>query len=233
MASETAAANDSATQTLLDEIRECVIEGEDERCAELTQKAADQGLEPSTILDQALVPAMKHIGDAWDRMEIFLPEAVMVANAMKAAMAIVIPMFQATAGGWEPRGTVVIGTVKGDLHDIGKTIVGNILAANGFQVHDLGTNVSPDRFIEAAEQNNADIIGLSALMTTTMPIQRDLVEFLAATDLRERYIVMVGGAPTTVEWVEKIDADGWGGDAYQACAKAIELVDAKKKAASA
>ncbi len=233
MASETAAASDSASQSLLDEIKNSVIEGERETCVELTQKASDQGVAPSTILDDALIPGMKTIGEMWDRMEIFLPEAVMAANAMKGAMEIVVPLLKAAGGGWEPAGTVVIGTVKGDLHDIGKTIVGNIMAANGFDVHDLGTDVSPDRFIEAAEQNNADIIGLSALMTTTMPVQRDLVEFLDAVALRDRFIVMVGGAPTTVEWVEKISADGWGGDAYQACARAIELVDAKKKAASA
>ncbi len=220
---------DVAIRTLLDEIRDSVVDGDREKCVELTQQAADKAVDPRTILDAGLVPGMKIIGEKWDRMEIFLPEAMLAASAMKGAMEIVIPLLLKGGTAWEPKGRVVIGTVKGDLHDIGKTIVANILAANGFEVQDLGTNVPPARFLEAAEQMNADIIGCSALMTTTMPVQRDVVNFLEATGLRDRFVVMVGGAPTTEEWSKKIVANGWGRDAYQACAKAMALVEEKKK----
>ena len=219
---------DPAVQTLLDAIRDSVVDGEREQCVELTQRVADQGVNPRTVLDEALIPGMKIIGVKWDRMEIFLPEAMLAASAMKGAMGILIPLLLKGGDKWEPKGKVVIGTVKGDLHDIGKTIVANILAANGFDVQDLGTNVPPARFLEAAEQMDADIIGCSALMTTTMPVQRDVVEFLEATGLRQRFVVMVGGAPTTEEWAKKIKANGWGRDAYQACANAIALVEAKR-----
>ena len=219
---------DPAIRTRLDEIRDSVVEGDREKCVELTQRVADQGVNPRAVLDNGLIPGMKIIGEMWDRMEIFLPEAMLAASAMKGAMEILIPLLLKGGDAWEPKGKVVIGTVKGDLHDIGKTIVANILAANGFEVQDLGTNVPPARFVEAAEQMNADIIGCSALMTTTMPVQRDVVQFLEATGLRDRFVVMVGGAPTTEEWSKKITANGWGRDAYQACANAIALVEAKK-----
>lgn len=226
MAIEISAAN----RQLLDAIRDSVVDGERERCVELTGQAISQSIPPTAILDEGLVPGMRIIGEKWDRMEIFLPEAMLAASAMKGAMELVIPLLIKGGAGWEPRGRVVIGTVKGDLHDIGKTIVANILAANGFEVQDLGTNVPPARFVEAAEQMNADIVGCSALMTTTMPVQRDVVKFLEATGVRERFVVMVGGAPTTHEWSEKITANGWGRDAYEACARAIALVEERKKA---
>lgn len=219
---------DAETQAILDQIRDSVVDGESDKCVELTRKAVDQKIVPHIIMDEGLLVGMRIIGEKWDLMEIFLPEAMLAAAAMKGAMEIVLPLLKAAGEAWEPKGIVVIGTVKGDLHDIGKTIVANIMSANGFEVHDLGTNVPPDRFLEAAEQMNADIIGCSALMTTTMPMQRNVVEFLEATGLRDRYIVMVGGAPTTAEWIEEIAADGWGRDAYDACAKALSLIGKKK-----
>lgn len=219
---------DAEARATLNEIRDSVVDGDSDECVELVGKAVSQSIDPHTILDEGLIPGMKRIGELWDRMEIFLPEAMMAAAAVKAAMEIVVPMFKESGETWEPVGKVVIGTVKGDLHDIGKTIVANIMSANGFEVEDLGTDVAPDRFLEAAEKMNADIIGCSALMTTTMAMQRDVVEFLDATGLRDRFIVMVGGAPTTEEWTSKITADGWGRDAYQACSKAMSLIEERK-----
>lgn len=215
----------------LQQLHDAVITGDNKVSHSITEQALEEGIDPLSLVNEYMMPAMDEVGRRFETNEYYVPELLLSARAMKASLGLIRPLL--TACDVEPLGRVISGTVKGDLHDIGKTIVGNIMAANGFDVHDLGTDVSPDRFIEAAEQNNADIIGLSALMTTTMPVQRDLVEFLDAVALRDRFIVMVGGAPTTVEWVEKISADGWGGDAYQACARAIELVDAKKKAASA
>ena len=224
MASETTS---GADQDLLEKIKQSVVEGDREKCVELTQQAVDQSVAPATVLDEGLIPGMHEIADLWERLIVFLPEAVMAAEAMNGGMGIVIPLLKASAGGWEPKGTVVIGTVKGDLHDIGKTIVGNILMANGFTVHDLGTDVPVDRFLDAAEQANANVIACSALMTTSMPEQKQIIEFLAATGQREGYIVIVGGAPTTEEWAKEIAADGWGRDAYDATSKLEELAAAK------
>ncbi len=227
MENATESKNAPNDRTLLDQIKQSIVDGDREKCVEFVIQAVALSMAPGTILDDGLLPGIKEIGVLWDRMEIFLPEAVLAAGAMKGAMEIVIPLFALTGGDWKPKGVVVIGTVKGDLHDIGKTIVANILAANGYEVHDLGINVPPDRFLDAAQQFNADIICLSALMTTTMPMQKDVIDFVSATSERNDYIIMVGGALTTEEWSENVTADGWGRDAYQAVAKLDEIVAAR------
>lgn len=214
-------------QTLLEQIKQSVIDGDRETCVDLVNQAVALSMAPGTIVDDGLLPGIHETGVLWDSMKIFLPEAVMAADAMKGAMEIVEPLFALTGVGWKPKGVVVIGTVKGDIHDIGKTIVANILAANGYEVHDLGVNIPTDHFLDAAKQFNANIICLSALMTTTMTMQKDVIEFISATSERSDYVIMVGGAPTTEEWSDNIIADGWGRDAYQAVAKLDKIVAAR------
>ena len=204
----------------LDQLSEAVRTGKRDEAKRLTQEAIDGEQPPRAILD-AMVGAMSEVGRAFQRNEVFVPEMLIASRAMKEALAILEPIL--AEAGIEPEHTAVIGTVEGDLHDIGKNLVAMMWKGANFEVHDLGTNVSADRFAEAAREHNADVIGLSALLTTTMPNMKDAVEAVRGAGLDQCKIV-IGGAPITQEFADEIGADGYAPDAASAVDKARELV---------
>jgi len=203
---------------MLEELKKAVLEGEDEKAAELTQKALEAGIEPGRILNEALVPAMEIVGKEYEDGKRYVPEMLISAEAMKAAMAVLRPKL--VESGVKLKGKVVIGTVEGDLHDIGKNLVAMMLEGAGFEVIDLGVEVTAERFVQAVKEHKPDVLGMSALLTTTMIHMPEVIEALKAAGLRERVKVIVGGAPITREYAEKIGADGYAPDA----ASAVELV---------
>jgi corrinoid protein of di/trimethylamine methyltransferase len=201
-----------------------VMEGEVADAKELAQQAVEQGVDPLEAINEGFVAGLNKVGDEFSCGTMFLPDLVMAGEAMKAAMSVLEPELRKRGAAREMLGKVVIGTVKGDIHDIGKTIVATMLSASGFQVYDLGHDVSVEKFVEKAREVNADIVGMSALLTTTMVRQRDVVKALTDAGLRSKIKVMVGGAPVTRGWVEEIGADGYSEDAVGAVAVAKKLV---------
>ncbi len=201
-------------------IKDSVIEGEVDEVRDMVKKAVDEGQEAKRILKEALLPGISIVGDKYEKGEFFLPEMVIAATAMKEGLKVLSPFL--ALGDIETAGTVVIGTVQGDIHDIGKTIVGTMLEGAGFMVTDIGVDVDPDKFVEAAKENNADLIGVSALLTTTMMSMKDVIEAAKGAGLKAK--VMIGGASVTQEFADEIGADGYAPDAPSAVKKAKELV---------
>ena len=208
----------------LDKLHEAVIEGDWKTAAAVTQAAIAEGVAPLTIVTGYLVPAMDEVGRRFECEEYFVPEMLLSARAMKASMGIVRPLLAAT--GAQPVGRVVIGTVKGDLHDIGKNLVASMLKGGGFEVIDLGADVAPERFIEAAHTRNANLVALSALLTVTMPSMKTTIDAFQTAGLREKVKIIVGGAPVTQQYADAIGADGYGDSAGTAVALARKLVAA-------
>jgi 5-methyltetrahydrofolate--homocysteine methyltransferase len=208
----------------LEQLHEAVIEGNWKSAAAATRAAIDAGVAPLAIVVECLVPAMDEVGRRFECEEYFVPEMLLSARAMKASMEIVRPLLAAT--GAEPVGRVVIGTVKGDLHDIGKNLVASMLEGGGFEVIDLGADVSPERFIEAAATRHANLVALSALLTVTMPSMKTTIDAFQAAGLRETVKIMVGGAPVTQRYADAIGADGYSESAGAAVALARKLVAA-------
>jgi corrinoid protein of di/trimethylamine methyltransferase len=206
---------------LLSALGKAVLEGNDPEAGALAREALAAGIPPLEAIDSGLVPGIREAGRLWDEGEYFLPELVASAQAMKAAMAVLQPALQGGGGG-RSLGRVVIGTVEGDIHDIGKTLVATLLAANGFEVHDEGADVSPARFVEKARSVGADLLCASALLTTTMSRQKDLITAVREAGLTAK--VCVGGAPVTRAWAESIGADGFADNAVAAVALARRLV---------
>jgi len=205
-------------------MRQAVIDGDAPTAATLAQQALDDGVPPLDAIDNGLVPGLSLVGEQFAEGELFLPDMMLAARAMQKAMDVLEPELQKMATQRSVVGRVVIGTVKGDIHEIGKNLVGMMLSTSGFEVHDLGVDVAPDRFVEAAREHNADIIGVSALLTTTMAGQRTVVEALAAAGLRPKVKVIVGGAPASESWATEIGADGYSEDAIGAVALARRLM---------
>jgi corrinoid protein of di/trimethylamine methyltransferase len=192
--------------------------------AELSQKALEQGEEPLTIINQGLVPGMGIVGEKFQTGEYFLPHMVIAANAMQQAMGLLQPELLARQQNVDVPGVFVIGSVKGDIHEIGKSLVATMMLASGFRVHDLGVDVAPETFVEKILETDADLVGLSALLTTTMAAQQDVLEALQEAGIRDRVKVMVGGAPVTEEWAESIGADGYAEDVVSAVELAKHLL---------
>jgi len=209
---------------LLALISDSLIEGDADRTVSATREALAAGMEPLAILDRSLVPAMRIVGERFSCGEYFLPNLIMSAQGMKQAMELLEPELRARRQSVQSRGTVVIGTVQGDIHEIGKSLVATMLSANGFEVHDLGVDVPVEKFIAAVDATGAQILGLSALLTTTMSVQKEVMAALADAGLRARVKVMVGGAPVSQRWADEIGADGYAEDAVDAVALAKRLV---------
>jgi 5-methyltetrahydrofolate--homocysteine methyltransferase len=203
---------------VLQEISESLQRGEDQNVAGLTQKAVDSGLTAGQILNQGLLAGMDVIGRKFGAHEIFLPEVLLAARAMNAGVEVLKPLL--IAEDVPSLGKVVVGTVKGDLHDIGKNLVGIMLKGAGFEVIDLGADVTPERFVDTAEKQGASVVGLSALLTTTMSGMRKVVELVNDRGLKGRVKVVVGGAPLSQKFADEIGADAYGYDA----SNAVEVV---------
>jgi corrinoid protein of di/trimethylamine methyltransferase len=202
--------------SLLTQLKQAVIDSDSAQTVELTKQAIDAGFQPLEIINQGLLEGMQVVGDKYECGEYFLPHLIIAADGMKKAMALLEPELQSRGQQAEKLGTVVIGTVHGDIHEIGKTLVGTMLSANGFEVHDLGVDVKVEDFINKVKETQANAIGMSALLTTTMTVQRDVIEALEANSLRSSVKVVVGGAPVTAEWADRIGADGHADDAVAA-----------------
>lgn len=206
-------------------MREAIENYDSDAATAAAEQAVDSGIDLLEAVEKGFAGPIRELGEAFDRMEIFLPQLMLGSEAMKAGMAVLEEAITAGGGKIRSKGTVVIGTVEGDIHDIGKTVVAALLQANGYAVHDLGVEVPASRFIEAAESRKADIIAMSALLSTTMLYQRDVVELLGNKALRDRYFTLVGGAPVTHSWADEIGADGYARGAYEA----VQLLDGKKE----
>ena len=201
-------------------IKDSVIAGEVDEVRDLVQKAVDEGQEVKKILKEGLIAGINIVGNKYESGEFFLPEMVIAASAMKEGLKVLSPLLK--QGDIESAGTVVLGTAQGDIHDIGKSIVGTMLEGAGFMVTDVGVDIGPEKFIEVAKEKRADIIGVSALLTTTMVKMEDVIKAAKEAGLKAK--VMIGGASVTQEFADKIGADGYAPDAPSAVGKAKELV---------
>jgi corrinoid protein of di/trimethylamine methyltransferase len=213
---------------LFQKMADCIIAGDAETADGLARKSLELGIAPLLSIDEGFVKGIRIVGDRFGAGELFLPELVMSAEAMKAALAVLEPELAKTATAREAQGDVLACTVQGDIHDIGKRIVCTMLSANGFTVSDLGVNVKVDRFVEEIKKRRPDIVAMSALLTTTAPNQGKVIKALIKEGLRQDYIVMVGGAPTSLAWARDIGADGYGENATEAVRVAKELMARKR-----
>jgi corrinoid protein of di/trimethylamine methyltransferase len=213
------------SEEIFRQLEQAVIKGEPEEAEELAQQALDGGLDPLACINEGLTRGMNRVGELFSSGEYFLPDLVIAGDAMKGAMAILEP---ALVGGQkrEIAARVVLGTVEGDIHDIGKTLVGIMLTANGFDVIDIGADKSADEFVAAVREREATLVGASTLLTTTMPEQKKIIQALEEAGLRDQVMVMVGGAPVSQIWADKIGADGYAKNAMSAVDLAFRLIDA-------
>lgn len=191
-----------------------IISGKKGPAVELTRQAIDEGVNPQAIISDGLIAGMAVVGTKFKNNEFYVPEVLIAARAMKECMALLKPLLE--AGGVQPVGVVVIGTVKGDLHDIGKNLVAMMLQGNGFEVVDLGVDITPEKYVEAAKENKAHLVALSALLTTTMPAMQQTIAAFEAAGMRDKFKVMIGGAPVTQKFCDEIGADGYSPDAASA-----------------
>ncbi len=203
------------------EIVEAVLIGDVEKTKTLTREMLNKGVSPHDVIEKGLMEGMNLAGDRFEKREYFLPDLLVAAEAVKRATEIIKPFLKGERG----RGTVVIGTVSGDIHDLGKNLVASTLEASGFRVVDLGVDVSPERFVNAAKEENANIVAISALITTTMMGMKDVIEAMVKSGIRKEVKVMVGGAPLDEEFARKIGADRYARTSRDAARKAMELVN--------
>jgi corrinoid protein of di/trimethylamine methyltransferase len=210
---------------ILNQLQEAVIAGEPDQARELAAQALEASIAPLDAIDQALNPGMQVVGDRYECGDYFIPDLMMAAEAMKAAMEKLEPELMARQERRRILGTVVIGTVEGDIHEIGKSLVATMLGAAGFQVHDLGVDVPVDRFVEQVKETEADVLGLSALLTTTMRNQEAVIEALKEAGLREGIKVVIGGAPASSEWAATIGADAYAENANEAVGVVKQLME--------
>jgi corrinoid protein of di/trimethylamine methyltransferase len=196
--------------------------------ADLSRQALDSGIEPLEILENGISKGMEIVGKRFETGEAFLPELIFAADAFKSAMEVISPALEASNQNVEKMGKVLLATVKGDVHNLGKNILATVLETNGFDVVDIGVNQDTLTIIDEAEKNNADVIGLSAVMTTTMPYQKELIDTLTELGHRNNYIVMVGGGPVNQKWADDIGADGYGRTAMDAVSIATQQIKTKR-----
>jgi len=208
----------------LQQLYQAVVDGDAELSKSITEEALAEGVDALSLVTGHMVPAMDEVGRLFEEGEYFVPELLISARAMKASMELIRPILVET--GVPPTGRVVIGTVKGDLHDIGKNLVAAMLEGGGFEVTDLGADVDPEKFVEAVREHNADIVAMSALLTTTMPSMKSTIDALIAAELREKVKVMIGGAPVSAGFGEQIGADGYAENASLAVSMARGFLQA-------
>jgi dimethylamine corrinoid protein len=210
-------------EEILKKAADAILKQDEKAAVEVAKEALEAGLDPVEVIEKGFTEGIREVGDLFDRGKLFLPHVMLSADAMKKAIAVLEPAI-GEGKGKEKVGTVVIGTVEGDIHEIGKGIVSIMLQVAGFEVHDLGRDVPLKKFIEAAKETNANIVGASALMTTSLPGQKELINLLKDAGIRDKVKMMVGGAPATEKWAQKIGADAYAENATEAVAKAKELV---------
>jgi methylmalonyl-CoA mutase cobalamin-binding domain/chain len=216
------------TEELLRQLYDDTLVGNGPAVLELTNTGLAMGLGPETLLYEALIPALEEVGARFERGDFFVPEMLIAGKAMAGALEILRPLLAET--GVASIGTVVMGTVKGDVHDIGKNLVNIMFEGAGFQVIDLGVQVAPEKFVDAVREHQPDIVGFSAFLTTTMPMFKANINALTKSGLREQVIVMVGGAPVTQEYADVVGADGYAADAAAAVVRAKELLERRRAA---
>jgi len=214
----------SMPEELFKKMAQSIIDGDSDASTALAKESITVGIPPLQAITDGFVIGVNTVGEAFGRGEAFLPELVMAGEAMKAAIAVLNPELKKQGTERRMLGKVVLATVEGDIHEIGKTLVGTMLGSSGFEVYDLGVDASPDKIIGKALEVNADIIGMSALLTTTMVKQKEVIETLEKEGLRGRFKVMVGGAPITRDWFKAIKADGYSEDAIGAVRVAKQLM---------
>ena len=203
------------------ELYDAILTGDAKKAKEVTQAALDAKADPIEVVQKYMIPAMDEVGKRFECNEYFVPELLIAARAMKTSMELLAP--QLAAAGAEPAGRVVIGTVQGDLHDIGKNLVASMLEGGGFEVVDLGVDVAPEKFVEAAEEKEGSIVAMSALLTTTMTTMKNTIEALDKAGVRGQVKVMIGGAPITQQYADEIGADGYSDNASAAVSVARQL----------
>lgn len=214
-------------QQLFDEAKESVIDGDRETAVEIAHKGLEAGIDPSEFIEKGFIPGILEIGQLFEDGEVFLPEVMMAADAIKEAVAVLNDRMEANGQKREEKGKILLATVEGDLHDIGKGIVASLLVANGFQVIDLGRDVANSKIIEKAIEHKVDMIGTSALLTTTMTRQQELENMLKEQGLKEQFKTVVGGAPVTSRWANKIGADAFAESGADGVRIAFDLMKAK------
>lgn len=212
---------------IIEEISQFLQKGRAKNVKKLVEQALEEGIDPREILNDGLLDGMMIIGGKFKRNEVFVPEVLVAARAMNVGVSVLEPYL--VEAGNEPVGRAVVGTVKGDLHDIGKNLVIMMMKGAGFEIYDLGTDVDAEAFVDKAEEVGADVIGMSALLTTTMPNMKDVINVLKERGLREKYIVMVGGAPVNEQFAEEIGADYYTADATSAAEVAREAVKRRRE----
>lgn len=215
------------SEQLLRAMRQSVIEGAPDTARSLAETAVQAGIAPLVAIQEGYVPGMRYVGEEFGQRRMFLPDMVAAAEAMKAAMGVLEAELKTLGTDRPSAGTIVLGTAKGDIHEIGKTLVGTILSANGYRVHDLGVDVSAEKFAAAAQELRADVVGVSALLTTTMKGQKSVIDLFDREGLRPDVKVIIGGAPVTRQWAEEIRADGFAKDAVSAVSLVQKLVQAQ------
>ena len=212
-------------QDLIDELQLAIIEGDEERAKNAAEACLEAGVDPMKAVEKGLRDGLRIVGQKFEKLEVFLPEMMMAADAGNVVMEVLEPALMASGQQAESPGTVLIGTAKGDIHTIGKNILAMLLRLAGFVVHDLGEDVAATTFLEEARKLRADIIAISALMTSTMPGQRDVVSLLRDVGERDKFAVMVGGAPVTQDWSDQIGADAYSETASGGVEWAFKLID--------
>jgi len=215
-------------EAIFEDLFSAIVDVDEEKARRAADELVREKIDPLEGIEKGLSKGMDVIGEQFEKFEIYLPELIMAGDVFNAAMEILEPEIMARGKSVARKGTIVIGTAKGDIHEIGKDIVAMLLKTAGFEVHDLGKDVSTPTFLQEAEKAKADIIGVSALLTTTLLGQQDLIDLLKETGNRDRYMVMVGGGPTSQDWADKIGADGYGVTAKEAVSVALKLISKKR-----